>query len=708
MIGPRQTLRPFHERGRRTIVAIFLIFTVMAGLEVVLSLSAAKRSQNRATVVEIAGRQRTLAERYVKDVLLVRAGERADPAATATVLSASAHALLEGGPAPAVNGDDDKTVLPPATGATLRRQIEQEMRLLGDLSANGRAVLAGSGVAGLPTSAHEHPSTTDPLLRLRAIAALSSATSLNVARTIAENAEANINDLITTQIVLALGGLLVSLLLAWALIAATRRQTAHFRSLAQSSHDLVVVLGRDGCRYVSRSVALTVGRAESELFGGGFEHFVHEDDRPLLDAVRAGDAPHELSFRLLNAAGEWRHLDARSTDLRGDRHLRGVVLNARDTTDRVRLEQELTAQAHRDSFASQLAEALEMADEEEAVSEVVERAMVETAAATPMELLLSDSSRANLNRVAANPTQSAPGCPVKSPFSCVAVRRGSAVVFDSSEVLNACPHLRGRPEGACSAVCVPVSFMGRSLGVLHSTGPDRRPLGREQVTQLSTLAAQAGSRIGTVRAFEKTQLQASTDGLTGLVNRRTAEKELRAMIKQGSLFSVAIADLDKFKQLNDTHGHEAGDRALRLFAQVTQETLRDHDLIARWGGEEFVIVLPELDRVQAVEVLERVRTALAKAHPGETARFTASFGVTDSNQAETLEALMHIADSGLYSAKQAGRDRCTIGEPASKGSALSAVAQAEATTLARARRGRPSMHEAAEDEEPRASGLEIR
>jgi predicted signal transduction protein with EAL and GGDEF domain len=112
--------------------------------------------------------------------------------------------------------------------------------------------------------------------------------------------------------------------------------------------------------------------------------------------------------------------------------------------------------------------------------------------------------------------------------------------------------------------------------------------------------------------------------------------------------------------------------------------------------------------VQAVEVLERVRVALAKAHPGETARFTASFGVTDSNQAETLEQLMHIADSGLYAAKQAGRDRATIGEPASVGSAMSAVAQAEATTLARARRGRPSMHEAAEDEDPRPSGLEIR
>src|SRR5207248_4830344 len=138
----------------------------------------------------------------------------------------------------------------------------------------------------------------------------------------------------------------------------------------------------------------------------------------------------------------------------------------------------------------------------------------------PMELLLSDSSRANLERAAASPTVGAPGCPVSSPYSCVAVRRGQPVEFDSSEALNACPKLRNRPSGPCSAACVPVSFMGRALGVLHATGPEGQPLDSQQVAQLTTLATQAGARIGTVRAFERTQLQASTDSLTGLVNRR--------------------------------------------------------------------------------------------------------------------------------------------------------------------------------------------
>jgi diguanylate cyclase (GGDEF)-like protein/PAS domain S-box-containing protein len=701
-----QTFRPFYGGGRRTIIAIFLTFALIGGLSVSLSLSATERSKNRATVLQVADRQRTLAERYVKEVLLAHAGLQADPASTASTLASSAHALLDGGIAPAVNGDDDESALAAASGTVLRRQFEQESRLVSDMTANGEAVLSQRPAATLPATADEHTGNLDPIQRLRVLAALTSNVSLNAGRTIARSTDQNVSHLITMQVALGIGGLVVSLLLAWALLATTRRQTAHFRSLAQSSHDLVVVLGTGGCRYVSRSVAALVGRPEPELLGGGFEQFVHDDDRGLVEAVRTHGEPAELSLRIRNASGEWRHLDAHATDLRADRHLKGVVLNARDTTDRVRLEQELTTQARRDSFGSKLSEALEMADEEDAVCEVVERAMVETSHETPMELLLADSSRANLKRAATSPAAAAPGCPVKSPFSCVAVRRGSAVVFDSSEVLNACPKLRDRPGGPCSAVCVPVSFMGRSLGVLHTTGPDGAPLSGEQVARLTTLAAQTGARIGTVRAFEKTQLQASTDALTGLGNRRTLEKQLRGIIKGGNPFAIAIADLDRFKQLNDAHGHETGDRALRLFAQVTQEVLRDHDLIARWGGEEFVIVLPQLDRFQAVIVLDRIRRTLARAHPGETPRFTASFGVTDSTQADNVEQLMAIADQGLYAAKQAGRDRTTIGEPSTGPPRSPTATEPESATPAP--RARPSLHEAVDDEDPHPSGLEIR
>jgi diguanylate cyclase (GGDEF)-like protein/PAS domain S-box-containing protein len=706
-----KAFRPFATGGRRTAVAILLTIALLSAVSVALTIAATGRSQHRASVVEVAARQRTLAERYVQEVLLVKAGEQADPAYTAQVLRRSATALLDGGSAPAVNGDDDETTLSAVSDSNVRAQLEQERRLVNDLTATGAAMLAGRPVSAVPETAHERIDAANPIERLRTLAALTSNVSLNAARMIADSADQNISDLIVIQVALGVGGLLVTLLLAWALIATTRRQTAHFQSLVQSSSDLVMVLGSGGCRYASRSLTAMVGHPESELLGSGYEQFVHEGDRPALEAARQSGQPGAITFRMLNAHGEWRHLEAHLTDLRGDRHVRGIVLNARDTTERVRLEEALTVQAHRDSFGNQLGEALEMADEEGDAYEVVERSMVQISPRTPMELLLSDSSRANLERVAASPGADAPGCPVKSPFSCVAVRRGSPVVFDSSEALNACPKLRDRPEGACSAVCVPVSFMGRALGVLHATGPDGTPPDPEKVIQLTTLATQAGARIGTVRAFEKTQLQASTDGLTGLVNRRTLEKRLRGMIKHGDAFALALADLDHFKVLNDTHGHEAGDRALRLFSQVAQDVLRDGDVVARWGGEEFVIALPGLDRYQAVTVMERIRATLAQAHVGDHPRFSASFGVTDSTEAEGAEQLMSVADAGLYASKQGGRDRVTIGENLAETPVLAAVREdAEAADRRRAggERSRPSIYDAVDEEEPHPSGREIR
>jgi diguanylate cyclase (GGDEF)-like protein len=235
-------------------------------------------------------------------------------------------------------------------------------------------------------------------------------------------------------------------------------------------------------------------------------------------------------------------------------------------------------------------------------------------------------------------------------------------VFESSEALNACPKLRDRPSGPCSAVCVPISFMGRSLGVLHAAGAEDKPLGAEQVAQLTTLATQAGARIGTVRAFERTQLQASTDGLTGLINRRTLETKLRTLARQRTPYALVLADLDRFKKLNDTFGHEAGDRSLRVFAQAMRRVLRETDLVARWGGEEFVIAMPETDAANAATVCERIRDLLARSHHGGHPPFTASFGVSDSSMGETLQRLIQLADAALYMSKDAGRDCVTISD----------------------------------------------
>src|SRR5436190_14839061 len=157
----RQAFRPFVQRGRRTVAGILATFALFSAISVGLSVWSTSRSQYKASVLEVAARQRTLAERYVKDVLLARTGAQANPAYVAGLLRQSADALLDGGVAPAVNGDDDETKLSAASGSEIRAQLMQERKLVQDLTATGGATLRHRPGA-VPLTAHEHLFVTAP------------------------------------------------------------------------------------------------------------------------------------------------------------------------------------------------------------------------------------------------------------------------------------------------------------------------------------------------------------------------------------------------------------------------------------------------------------------------------------------------------------------------------------------------------------------
>lgn len=323
----------------------------------------------------------------------------------------------------------------------------------------------------------------------------------------------------------------------------------------------------------------------------------------------------------------------------------------------------LQVEQEQDAFSRQLAEILDMADTESETYGVVARGMQSVTPDMAMELLVADSSRAHLERATVHPDKGAPGCPVESPYGCMAVRRGNPVVFDNSEALNACARLRERAGAPMSAVCVPLNFMGRALGVLHATGEPGQVPAQRIVGQLTTLGMLAGSRIGTVRAFERTQLQASTDSLTGLMNRRSLESRVRRL-GPGTRYAIAVADLDGFKRLNDTFGHDAGDRVLRLFAEVLRQSVPAGHHVARWGGEEFVIVLEGHDAQSAFHIAERVRGDLSSACQSKHAPpVTVSFGIADSAMGPVFDQLVRVADDALYQSKEGGRNRTTIGDP---------------------------------------------
>ena len=324
---------------------------------------------------------------------------------------------------------------------------------------------------------------------------------------------------------------------------------------------------------------------------------------------------------------------------------------------------ELRRRADWGEQSRRILEALELAEDEPSSHAVLERALGELGGGRRVELLLAERGSTVLQEVAANPTVPSPGCPVDTTVACVALRRGQVSVFDSSESINACPKLRDRPDGPCSAVCVPVTVAGRPVGVVHMVDRDGSPPGAPVVEQLVGLATHIGNRFSALRTLESSRHEASTDGLTGLPNRRTLEAQVAELFERDTPFVMVLADLDRFKRLNDNFGHETGDRALQLFAGVLRDNVRGNDVVARLGGEEFVLVYPNMSVEISMEAIGRVRAALARTLETTTLPpFTCSFGIAHSSVGSDGDAVLRVADAGLLQAKDLGGDRAVAAD----------------------------------------------
>jgi diguanylate cyclase (GGDEF)-like protein len=190
----------------------------------------------------------------------------------------------------------------------------------------------------------------------------------------------------------------------------------------------------------------------------------------------------------------------------------------------------------------------------------------------------------------------------------------------------------------------------------------QEPFGRDTTTLVGTVVERGIAALEAVRRQRIVQYQAVTDELTGLANRRrlrtVLELEVARADRSATPLSVIVADLDNFKQINDAHGHGAGDGVLHAFAGVLGERIRTTDVAARLGGDEFVVVLPDTPLEGAVALAENLRRALLDDVEYEALRgVTASFGAAGHATGGTAETLLHAADEALYAAKRAGRNR---------------------------------------------------
>ncbi|HEY2542984.1 MAG TPA: diguanylate cyclase, partial [Gaiellaceae bacterium] len=207
----------------------------------------------------------------------------------------------------------------------------------------------------------------------------------------------------------------------------------------------------------------------------------------------------------------------------------------------------------------------------------------------------------------------------------------------------------------------PLTVGGDQLGTLVLVGT----FDAEERMTAASLAAHAAVALENARLHSVVERQALVDGLTGIANRRGCEDALGHEIARsdrlGVPFTLVVADLDDFKRINDVHGHDAGDDVLRELASVLRRTLRESDLPGRWGGEEFVLLLPGTDAEGGAQLAERVRAALRersfRGRDGAVFGVTCSFGVAQHRPGEGERTLFSQADRALYEAKRLGKDR---------------------------------------------------
>jgi len=219
-----------------------------------------------------------------------------------------------------------------------------------------------------------------------------------------------------------------------------------------------------------------------------------------------------------------------------------------------------------------------------------------------------------------------------------------------------------------SAMIIPISFQRRIIGYLTvENSKEERVFVEAEVRIAQALANEAAISLENARLFQEVEKLSTTDPLTGSKNRRYFDKEARRLfrlsIRHQRPLSALMLDIDYFKKVNDTYGHDIGDDVLKKVAQTCQRLTRETDLIARFGGEEFCFLFPETSSSEALTIAEKLRTAIARLEMeanGQKFSITASFGVSECvHNEDSLERLIKRCDEALYEAKRRGRN-CVV------------------------------------------------
>lgn len=258
------------------------------------------------------------------------------------------------------------------------------------------------------------------------------------------------------------------------------------------------------------------------------------------------------------------------------------------------------------------------------------------------------------------------------PTDCWALRRGRLHAVGTEGNAMVCAHVTRRGETTHPYICAPMMAQGETLGLLylqsHNSDGEAVALSEAEQQLAAAVAEQIALALSNLKLRETLRQQSVRDPLTGLYNRRfleeTLDRELSRLERRNLPLSLIMIDVDNFKNFNDTFGHEAGDAVLRDLGGVLQRYVRGSDIACRYGGEEFIVILPEADIEigrQRAEILREAARELRLIHDGKSlGAVTLSLGVACSPEhGRRREHLLPAADAALYEAKNSGRN-CVV------------------------------------------------
>ena len=491
-----------------------------------------------------------------------------------------------------------------------------------------------------------------------------------------------------------------------------RRSQARFHSLAEAIPQIIWIAGASGkTTYINRRWYDMTGTSQTEGLGTGWMEAVHPDDRaPCLEkwqaSLRTGET-FEIEYRLHDAVKGYRWYLDRAIPLRNDEgaiqqwfgtctdiddqkhnqqileqvikerteqladantHLQEEMLerdHARRELDEQneKMMQDLTARSQRATLLAKMGELLQscLTKDEVFAAALGFAPKIFPNSRGAMALL---SNTRDLVEVAGFWHECQLPATVFEPSSCWALRTGHPHLVVAGDRTAPCIHAAGVKN---TYLCIPILAQGQSIGILHLQATDDGPgIADAELSFKTTFAGQVGLSVANIRLREALHSQSIKDPLTGLYNRRylteVLERDIRRSVRAEQSLGILMLDLDHFKKFNDAYGHEAGDAVLRETASFLTKSIRVEDIVCRYGGEEFVIILPTANLTAAHARAERIRLKLKELtvlHQGHSlGMITVSVGVAAlPDHGTSPKDLLEAADAALYRAKREGRDR---------------------------------------------------